>query len=232
MNKLLIVILTLISTTVLADRLPQKLTLHRIELTPDSASVFFEGSPAAPTPAPATPVPGFQNPLDVLTQAEGIVDRIINIGKKIWDVVDKGKAVVNQTYNVAHALPENVRNWTQLAGWQVPRSKLYEIYYTNGFGAKVVRFIYRLTFTYGGNVDGTGRYLTGIRVQPATLNVAWGFNFDVVTEVPEVYNMGTTRDPLAAANIIVRWQLRNGLTNITETDQYMVNGTGKIVPLQ
>lgn len=172
-----------------------------------------------------------QEVINPLTEVEIVVDKIINIGKKIWGVVEKGAPVVNQEYNSASALPEGASSWSQLSEWKMPRSAVYRIVYKNPYGASVVDFKYRLSFVYGGGVNGRGKYLTGVRVQPANLSVLWGYSFDVKAEVPEVFNMGTSGNPIAAANVIVKWKVSTALKNITESDQYVVNGLGVLKTL-
>ncbi|MCX7675594.1 MAG: hypothetical protein N2Z70_07190, partial [Bdellovibrionaceae bacterium] len=76
----------------------------------------------------------FENPLD---QINVMIDQIINIGKKIWNLIEQGRPVVNIKVDKAHALPRGIKCWTDLAGWDAPKSKSYRIDYINGFNSPV-----------------------------------------------------------------------------------------------
>lgn len=65
---------------------------------------------------------------------------------------------------VAHALPRGLRRWTDLERWSPPETKTYEVVYKNKFGMEVVKFRFRLQYTYGGRRSGRGRYLANVSV--------------------------------------------------------------------
>ena len=163
------------------------------------------------------------NPLDELNV---LVDQIINIGKKIWNIVSAGKPVANFKTDVAYALPKGVDCWTQLSNWSVPAAKNYQVTYRNKFGVEVIQFTYQLTYTYGGKVGDVGAYITNATILPAHINVAWGFSFDATAEVPSVFNVGSFGEPVGAMQINVMWKVENVLTHEQKTNSYFVNGLG------
>lgn len=190
---------------------------------------FTEGCNATNTPnlKPVTPS-NEANPLNPIDYIDVVVDKIINIGKKIWAIVDAGRPVVNIKVDTANALPAGVRCWDELEGWQAPTSKLYQIAYENGFGSEVVTYNFRVSFIGGGSYKGQGKYITLASVQPAKIDVAWGFRFDATATVPMVFNQGTKVDPLAGMQLAMNWQVRSPLQEIQQAENFFVNAAGTL----
>jgi hypothetical protein len=113
---------------------------------------------------------------------------VVNVGKKIWEIVEKNQPTLQVQTSSASALPGGISDWKQMAGWQTPISRAYSITYTNLYTIKVVQFTFRVVFHYGGNYQGKGKYMTGITVIPSNIDVLWGYNFDCKVTVPEVLN--------------------------------------------
>ena len=182
-----------------------------------------------PNVTPTTPVVDPLNPID---EIEVIVDKIINIGKKIWAIVEAGKPVVNVKVDTANALPAGIRCWDELEGWQAPTSKLYQMAYINGFGNAAVTYNFRVSFIAGGSYKGQGKYITLASVQPAKIDVAWGFRFDAAATVPMVFNQGTHVDPLAGMQLAMNWQVKSPLQEIQQAENFFVNGAGVLEKLK
>lgn len=169
------------------------------------------------------------NPID---QAELIVDQIINIGKKIWTVVDAGRPVVNVQSYTANALPKGLKCWSDLTGWQTPRSKVYRVEYENALGATVVDFAYRVTYTAGGSVNGQGQYITNATIMPAELDVSWGYTFNANAEVPSVFNTGTHEEPVAGMQMNMKWSVDTVLDHAQQAESYYIGGNNILKHLQ
>lgn len=172
--------------------------------------------------------------LDVnpLNQVELIVDQIINIGKKIFAVVQAGKPVVNMKLDTANALPKGLTCWSDLTGWNMPESKVYQVDYKNGFGMNVVSFAYRVTYTAGGSANGVGQYITNATFQPANVNVAWGFQLDAEAAIPSVFNTGSKESPVAGMQMNMAWKVTSPVKENQMTDSYFVSGENKLIKLQ
>ena len=164
-------------------------------------------------------------------EAQVILDQIINMGKKIWNIIEANKPVVNVQTDVASALPEGARSWQSLSGWKAPQSRRYRVTYTNLFGVNVVDFSYLVVYTPGGNVGGKGQYLTHVTVLPAGVDVAWGYNFDMQAAVPSVTNSGTSTDPVGAAQLQLSWKVNTPLKHSQSTQSFYVQGTGAFMDL-
>jgi hypothetical protein len=166
--------------------------------------------------------------LDLGEVKEGLVilDQIVNLGKKVWDLVAANQPVVNVDAKSANALPQGVTGWDQLERWSTPVTKLYRLHYENAYGITVVDFTYRVVYTPGGQVGGRGRYLAGVTAMPASLRVLWGYKFDMQAAIPQVLNVNTKADPIAAAQLQLNWKVHNILMHDEGSTYYVVRGDG------
>jgi hypothetical protein len=153
-------------------------------------------------------------------------DQIVNIGQKVWEIVQAGKPVVNIETPVAYALPRGLNCWTDLEHWQAPRTQVYEVSYKNGFGMEVVKFRFRLHYTYGGGKAEMGQYLANVSVLPAELNVLWGYNFDAKVEVQPAINLGSRENPIGGLELNVRWTVKTVLKESINSFHFFVQGDG------
>lgn len=182
----------------------------------------------------------FLKPSDLTGIATGVaevsstLDQIINLGKKVWDLVQAGKPVVKLNSDVATALPAGSKCWLDLQGWSAPQSKAFTVSYKNLYGIEVVRLSYRVIWVYGGSVDGQGNYIGYAAIDPAEVNVAWGFNVDAHSSVPAVYNMGTKQAPVAGMNLKMDYTITPilGIKHIQASQAYFINGLGEFRVLQ
>lgn len=170
----------------------------------------------------ATPIGGALNQIDL------IVDKVINIGQKIWTVVEKGRPSASYTGAKATALPANTLNWTQLENWKMPRTKTISVVYKNVYGLEVVRFTYRIILLYGGSANGVGRYIGYAAVEPVEMTTAYMYTFNATASVDTVFNMGNSTDPLGAMLLKINWTVETVLKKTTMTHTYTLDGAGNI----
>jgi hypothetical protein len=178
---------------------------------------------------------GAASPSDVggdLDNISVIIDKIINIGKKIWSLVEAGKPVFNVKTDVAHALPAGIQCWYDLESWQAPQSKSWRITYENKLGGKVVEFVYRVSYIAGGQYKGQGHYITQATISPAEIYVAWGYKFNVEGSVPSVFNMGSRENPIAGMQMNIKWSVDTSLNHHEVQEQFFVNGLGEFQKMQ
>ncbi len=171
------------------------------------------------------------NASESLSELGIYLDQIINIGKKIWNIVAAGSPVANFKADVAYALPRGVTCWNQLSGWSMPASRTYKVTYKNKFGVEVIQYAYQITFTHGGQFQQQGAYITNASILPAHINVAWGFQFDATAEVPSVFNIGTMQEPVGGMQLMMSWKITNILTHEQKTETFYINGRGDIQKL-
>jgi hypothetical protein len=196
----------------------------RTHLTLDESSIKITrlGPSLHQTDIPAPlKVPGGDGVIPVL-------DDIINIGTKIWKIVEDGKPVVDVKTQYATALPKGITNWGDMAGWQPPVGTVYELTAQNGFHDTVIDLRYQVLRTYGGNYDGKGKYLTAVTVEPLYWNVAWGYTFGVDATIPDtsIVNVGTSADPVAGMLVQLGWRISTPIKASSGQSVYFVQGDG------
>jgi hypothetical protein len=156
-----------------------------------------------------------------------IVDEIINIGKSIWAIVEKGKPVLNIQNDWAGAMPTGIEHWSQLDGWQKPRAENYSFTAKNGYGVNAINVIYRVIYTYGGGIRETGSYLTNVAVVPIHIDVLWGYTLDILVEVPSVFNTGSAKSPIGALQLFVKNEISTVLKTSIIGQTFFINGKGE-----
>lgn len=167
-----------------------------------------------------------------LKETDVVLDQLINIGNKVLKVVEAGKPQVKFTSQLATALPEGSKCWMQLENWQVPQAKAYRIEYKNLYGMTVVDFTYRITYLYGGGVEGLGKYIGYAKIEKQNLDVKWGWSFEANATVPTIFNTGTRSNPVAGMNLLLEWKVSTMLNENIQTNEYFIGGNGLFKALQ
>ena len=171
----------------------------------------------------------FQQGVSNASAVVALIDQIVNLVDKIFTIIAKGQPVVNINVNYANAVPYGISHWTQLQGWKAPMTKRYGFYCKNLYGMKVVDVEYQVHYTYGGNYNGVGKYLTGVTVEPLKVDTAWGYNVDMVAEVPDstITNVGTAENPIAAMQVQLRYKIHTIIKDSQEKEIFYVRGDGQ-----
>lgn len=167
-----------------------------------------------------------------LDQVDLVVDKVINIGKKVWAVVEKGRPVVDIKADVATALPSGARSWLDLENWRAPVSRTWGISFKNLYGVEVVKYVYRVIYVAGGSANGVGQYIGYATVQPVELNVAWGYTFNSEATVPTVYNLGSRSNPIGGLTLQVKWSIETVLKKTIQSQSFSIDGRGTLTQLQ
>ena len=158
---------------------------------------------------------------------------LIAFGKEIYKIIEAGKPVVN----IGEVTPVSVlprgENGTQvdtfdLEGWKMPKSKKFKVVAKNGFGMSMVSFEFMLLFTYGGQYNGKGAYLTGAEITATDVQVGWGYNLDANFKVQSMTNQGTRQNPIAAAVLQITYKMKTLVKETQSTKKFMINGNGFI----
>lgn len=162
-----------------------------------------------------------------------VLDQIINIGKIVIPIIKAGVPVVNIKTDTANALPAGISCWSDLGGWKAPNVSNYRVVIKNKLGIEVIDFTYKVMFTAGGSADGIGRYITNATILPASVNVAFGFDFNVEVSVPSVFNMGTKSNPIAAMQIDLKYKAGGKIpvNYVQRTYSYLLTGKNQIKDL-
>lgn len=179
---------------------------------------------------------GLENvsPTPELDMVDVAVDKIINIGKKIWKVVEAGKPVVNLTTDVGSALPSAGSDlcWMEMENWLPPQSKVYHMVIKNLYGMEVINVKYRVLYIAGGSYNGIGKYIGYAAIQPSEVSVSWGFTMSLNASVPVVVNIGTKTNPVAGMNLQVDVNIKSPIKEIHSSQVFFISGNGNIQEIQ
>jgi len=228
MKKLLV--LTAAMTAVFAGRVSAQDVNDPRYFSVDPDSIMIQKLPA--TQAGAALPAQSRDGLDFgqVNQVIGTLDNIVNLMDKVWTIIQKNQPVVNISTNYANAVPYGMSHWSQLQGWSRPATANYSFSMKNGFGMNVVKVSYQVHYTYNGNYKGKGKFLTGVTVEPLNVETAWGYNVNLVSEVPDstIANVGTSDDPIAAMQVKLKWNVHTAVKDITSEAIYYVRGDGQM----
>lgn len=168
---------------------------------------------------------------EILATAETLV----GLGESIYTLVQKGKPAVNLDAAPISVLPMNLdktpMSVLSLTSWKEPIVKRYRIKTKNYFGATTVDFRWKVIFSYGGQADEKGAFITGAIVKPEYVNVLYGYDLSVNYKLQSISNIGTTEDPIAQAIIDLDFKIESVLQTVIRSQSYLISGQGKIKTL-
>jgi hypothetical protein len=178
---------------------------------------------------PSNPSDGTSGTINDVNSVIDTLDKIINLAQKIWEIIEKNQPVVNINVNYANAIPYGIQHWTQLQGWTKPKTANYSFVAKNGYGAEVVKVKYQLEFRYGGNYQGKGKFLTGVTIEPISVDTSWGYKVSLSAEIPDstIANVGTHEDPIASMQVQLKWTIHTVLKDEQQKVIYYVQGDGE-----
>ena len=178
-------------------------------------------------------------PADVVTPEDTgndplvVIDHIMNIGARAWQFMLDNQAVVTASTTYATALPEGVKHWSAMEGWERPKGTLYGLTAKNAYGMTVVDIRYMVMRTTGGSYEGKGKYLTAVSAQTMPVSGTWGYRVSLDAAAPDsgIVNAGTKLNPVAAMSFNVGWRIETAIKKSQGTTVYYVRGDGVFQPI-
>jgi hypothetical protein len=192
--------------------------------TLDESTIKIET--VGPTVSPSeTPSPGGGGGIG---EAIPVLDQMINLGQKIWKIIEDNKPVVDVKKQYATALPKGSTGWQDIGGWHPPVGTIYQLTAKNAYGMKMINVRYQVLRTYGGSYQGKGRYLTAVTVEPLLVEVGWAYHFTMEASVPDtsIVNVGTSADPVAGMMATLNWHISTAVKDSQGQGLYFLQGDG------
>jgi len=171
---------------------------HRVEEIETTTPVKEKAQTLMRRRAESHPVS--ENPgslLEELDLAAVVLDKVVNLGKKMWTVVENGRPVVNVKTAYANALPDGVRA-EDLENFSALQFRSFRHSGVNLYGVTVYDVTYTLAHRFGGQFNGKGAYIESATVLPENVEVLWGYNVNLNVEQVSAVNSGTKEDPIAS----------------------------------
>lgn len=136
---------------------------------------------------------------DKTTVDDGEVDlaTIVNIGEKVWKVIQDNKAVLNTKTTYANALPKGL-NGSDLENFSSPQFRSFRMYGKNLFGMTVYDVTYTVVHRYGGTFEGKGKYVENVTVLPHQVSALWGYNVNMLVSNVSASNVGSKESPIGS----------------------------------
>jgi hypothetical protein len=154
------------------------------------------------------------------------IDKIINIGKKVWEIIDAGQPVLDLKVDVATALPLGAKCWNDLERWSRPAAKQYRVTYKNVYGVDGIRYEFQIQWLAGGRVDGQGRFIGYAAVIPVNVYAMWGLKLASKNTVASVFNVGTKSDPIGAMHMTMNWRVKAPFQKFEQALTFYIDGAG------
>ncbi|HAT71966.1 MAG TPA: hypothetical protein DCS63_04040 [Elusimicrobia bacterium] len=184
---------------------------------------------------------------------------LMNAGMAAWSVINSGAPSGSYSSTYASAIPGFAFNWGNITGWKGPKEMIYRYKVTNMLGRDVIDVKYKISFFYGGTEDYSGqtsrlsgheaqaagraageesseakvhgRYITNFTVQPVSVDVKWGWHYDLTVKMSDPMNIGTKLNPVAALQASLNWIVSTTLATEGGTLTYNVDGLGNFKDL-
>ncbi|NBV50397.1 hypothetical protein EBR78_04155 [bacterium] len=153
---------------------------------------------------------GWRTFSDEVDAAGVLVDKIVNLGKKFWAVIESGRPVVNVNTQYANALPTGVRA-SELEGFSQLQFKSFRHQGVNFYGVTVYDVTYTLAHRYGGKYQGQGAYIESATVLPQEVYVAWGYKVNLEVAEVSTVNLGSRENPVASIAMETRFRVQTVL---------------------
>lgn len=163
-----------------------------------------------------------------------VVDQLIALGKKIYQIINDGRPVVNTNFRDPLSVLPRVEGtdsdiaFYEMENWSAPKEKSFKVAFKNFFGMEVISFVYSISFQHSGSYQGTGKYLTGVVLTASKVSVDWGFEFNASTRVISIANIGSKANPLASTTLALEYRAKGLFNDISMTHKYFLQGDGKV----
>jgi hypothetical protein len=155
------------------------------------------------------------------------MDDLIRLGQETWKFISDNRPVIEATSASVSVVPKGNINWDEFSQWKMPESRTFRVVYKNLLNWDVINFSYRVQYTPGGQYKKHGAYLSHVTVVPDTISALWGFTVEAEASVPSIVNLGTEKDPVAGAEIIVEWKAKSLVSAFHQTKSFFVGGNGQ-----
>ncbi len=168
------------------------------------------------------------------SKAKTIIGDFIILGEKILEVIKENQPQINIEDPVALDVLPQIAGVDELAafdlgGWSLPQVKNYAFEFKNLYGSNVVTINYRVFYSYGGSYDGNGQYLSGVIVEPKSINAKWGFTVDMESTVVSLTNVSTKKSPIPALTLQLRYHIHSWMSDIENRETYTILGDGRFI---
>ena len=187
--------------------------------------------PVGGGPTPSDPsIPPLPNPFPAPSTGNINIDSIITIGSKVWDFVINNKPTADYKALKGSVVPSGITDWSQLTGWSKDKFsvKIYRVEFKSITGKVGGSFDYRVSFFYGGNYKGKGKFIGQISVIPGNIKLHTDRSLTFRAELLDALNFGTEEDPISGVQLQISWSSPTTTRYEMHSAEYFMYATGEI----
>ncbi len=161
------------------------------------------------------------------------INEIVNLGEKIWKIIEKNRPVINVKYAYANAVPKGVKGPEELEGFTPMNYRSFRKFGKNWFGSTVFDLTYTLAHRYNGTYQGRGKYLDAVTVLPHKVEALWGYTVNFNVNRVSTANVGSEKAPLASIVMDLDFQVSTVLKASQYRNMYEFRGdTARVTSIE
>ena len=158
---------------------------------------------------------------------------MVALGEAFYELVKKGKPTNVTEYAPISVVPRdpNTKEHVdpfELENFSMPVEKNFVTSIKNGVGQEVVKFSYKVLFSYGGSYNGKGRYLANVIIVPGSIRTSFGWDFSAIMKLSGIMNHGTKENPIAGVMVTVKYQMNSWIAAFERNDTIHITGNGYV----
>lgn len=206
--------------------------LGSLEISEVSVNKFMEPGP--------TPSPTFNDRVQQTGSVIQVAKDVVALGEAIYTLVERGRPKVTTEYAPISIVPRDPANPAtepgmrnavdpfDMEGFSFPVEKMITAKVKSPIGKPAVTFKYKVIYSYGGSYEGKGKYLIGINIIPAVVEVGHGWTFDSSMKLTGMMNHGTRENPVAGAMITIKYKMSSMRQSFERNDTIYISGDGSM----
>lgn len=240
MKKLLLLTSLALSTSLLAqsnipadqmigDIVIEEVSAQTLKALPNINNGGFSGGDPVPAPVPK---PTFDENVQRTGKVISMARDIVALGEAVYELAKKGRPTNVTEYAPISVVPRDPMSKEyvdpfELEGFSVPVEKSFVARIKDGAGKESVTFNYKVIYSYGGSLNGTGKYLTNVIIVPGSIVTRYGWDFNASMKLSGVMNHGTKADPVAGVMVTIKYQMNSWSASFERNDTLHITGRGE-----
>jgi len=219
-----------ISSFTVEEVTPLKISFKNRASFGDTAGSEGGQTPSTPT-EPQKPT--FEQKAERAGKVIQLARDMVALGEAVYELVKKGRPTNVTEYAPISVVPRDPVSKEyvdpfELEGFSMPVEKNFVAKVKNGHGKEVVSFSYKVMYSYGGSLNGTGKYLTNVIIVPGEIRTTYGWDFNASMKLSGIMNHGTKADPIAGIMVTMKYQMNSWSAAFERNDTIHITGAGEV----
>lgn len=227
MKKMMMTLsLALLTTTAFAN--PDKLSIKTVEVEHFQSEV----KGLEPGDEGSTDITSAATNFSDVGQVIAIGKEIVALGEQIYTLVQKGKPTVQTDFAPIQVVPKDPVTKEAIDPFDMencafPTTKKYSTSVKTGEQV-VAYFEYMVVFTYNCSYNGKGKYIQNAMVQPVTVRMGYGFDFNATMKLSGIMNHGSKSSPNVGALLTIKYSILSWRRALEKNETIHITGDGQL----